>query len=93
MTVEIIAAWLVRLVAFYTGAGLLFALAFLARGVERVDPGARGATLGFRLIILPATIALWPLLLQRWRNADGRPPIESNAHRRAAAKPGGESPA
>jgi hypothetical protein len=93
MTAELVAIWMVRLLALYAGAGLLFALIFLARGVERIDPGAHGATLGFRLAVLPATIALWPWLWRRWRRSDGKLPIESNAHRRAARERGGERPA
>ncbi len=85
MTSELVALWIVRLLALYAGIGFLFALAFLARGVARVDAGAAGATFGFRLAVMPATIALWPWLLRRWRRAAGSPPVESNAHRRAAA--------
>ncbi|MGE0638904.1 MAG: hypothetical protein AB7G12_03385 [Thermoanaerobaculia bacterium] len=55
----------------------------MVRGIERIDPAARGASRGFRLIVLPGAVALWPLLLRRWvRGAP--PPAESNAHRRAA---------
>jgi hypothetical protein len=86
MTLELVAVWFVRLLGLYAGLGLLFALAFVSRGVERLDPGARGATLGFRLIIVPASIALWPLLLRRWLRGASAPPVESNAHRRAAAR-------
>lgn len=90
MTAELIALWLVRLLALYAGAGLLFALVFLARGLERVDAGAHGAPLGFHLVLLPATVVLWPWLWRRWRHADGRPPVESNMHRRAARAAAGE---
>lgn len=83
---EIFAVWGVRAVAVYAGLGLAFALAFLLRGIERVDPGARGASWGFRLIVLPATVALWPLLLRRWLGAQGAPRVETNAHRRAAER-------
>jgi hypothetical protein len=50
----------------YVVLGLLFAAPFVARGIERVDPAARGAGLGFRLIVLPGVAALWPLLFVRW---------------------------
>jgi hypothetical protein len=91
MTLELLAIWFVRLLALYAGLGLLFALAFVTRGIERIDPGAVGATWGFRLIVLPASIALWPLLLQRWFGGVTAPPVESNAHRRAAAVAGAAS--
>lgn len=53
-------------VALYAAAGVVFALAFLLLGITRIDNGAKGAGLGFRLLILPGLIALWPLMLIRW---------------------------
>lgn len=52
--------------ALYLAAGAVFALAFLLFGLTRIDHGAKGAGLGFRLMILPGLIALWPLMLIRW---------------------------
>lgn len=49
----------------YVAAGAIFAAAFVTWGVGRVDPVARAATWGFRLIILPGVTALWPLLAVR----------------------------
>jgi hypothetical protein len=49
----------------YAGVGTLVALAFLAFGLARVDPGARGAY-GFRPLLLPGLVLLWPLVLWRW---------------------------
>jgi hypothetical protein len=86
MTLELFAVWFVRLLALYAGLGLLFALAFVSKGIERVDPATTGATWGFRLIVLPACVALWPMLLRRWLGGASGPPIETNAHRRAAAR-------
>jgi hypothetical protein len=86
MTAGTVASWLVLALGLYAGAGLLFALAFLARGVERIDAAARGATLGFRLVVLPGVVALWPLLVRRWWRGDAAPPLERNAHRRAARR-------
>jgi len=82
---EIVALWLVRLLAVYAGLGFLFALWFAARGVERTDPAARQSSLGFRLVILPGVVALWPLLARRWWSGVSTPPVERNAHRSAAA--------
>jgi hypothetical protein len=50
----------------YVAAGALFAAAFLTWGVSRIDPVARQGTPGFRLIILPGVVALWPILLVKW---------------------------
>lgn len=80
------ATWLVRALGVYAAFGLIFGAAFVARGIERLDPSARGSGWGFRLIVLPGTVALWPLLLRRWLRS-GPPPVETNAHRRAAVEP------
>lgn len=78
----------VLLCTVYIACGLAFAPLFAWRGVSRIDPAAKTAGLGFRLIILPGVVALWPVLLWRWR-AGRQPPPERNAHRDAAAgRPG-----
>ena len=58
--------------AIYAAAGVVFALAFLAFGLKRIDNGAKDTSLAFRLIVLPGLIALWPLMLIRWI-AGGQP--------------------
>ena len=50
----------------YAAVGVVFAIAFVARGISRIDTHAEGAGLGFRLIVFPGIAALWPLLLKRW---------------------------
>ena len=80
---QTIATWLSWLLAGYLTIGLLVAVPFVIRGVDRIDPAARGAGWGFRLIIVPGTIALWPLLVLRWAGRR-EPPQERNAHRNAA---------
>ena len=64
-----LAVWLVTLVTAYVGAGVVFAAAFAARGVSRVDVRAAGAGWGFRLLIVPGAVLLWPLLLRLWWRA------------------------
>lgn len=81
---ESLAIWSVRLVGIYAAAGLLFAVPFVLRGVNRIDRVAAAGTWGFRLIIVPGVVALWPLLLRRWLSGSA-PPRERNAHRDAAA--------
>ena len=71
---------MVDILVAYVALGALFALPFVARGVERLDPDARGAGWGFRLIILPGSAALWPLLAWRLLRGEG-PPDEKSAHR------------
>ena len=55
-----------QVVALYAAAGVAFALLFLFLGLSRIDNGTKGASLGFRLLIIPGIIALWPLMLIRW---------------------------
>lgn len=71
---------LVVAVGLYSLLGLLFSVPFVWWGVGRIDPSARRGTLGFRLLILPGTVALWPLLARRWLRRESPPP-EHNAHR------------
>ena len=52
--------------AAYVAVGLPVAVAFVIVGVGRVDHAARGSPVGFRLIILPGSVALWPVLLAKW---------------------------
>jgi hypothetical protein len=67
----------------YLAVGVPFALLFAVRGVARIDPVARESTRGFRVLLVPGAVALWPLLLVRW--VGGRAaPDERNAHRDAA---------
>lgn len=63
----------------YLAVGVFFALYFVWRGVNRVDPSAREGGVGFRLLILPGTVALWPLMVARLR-AGGPPPAIDSAH-------------
>jgi hypothetical protein len=53
----------------YLSCGLLFGCAFITAGVGKVDAAARGASVLFRLLILPAAVAFWPFLAARWIKA------------------------
>ena len=61
-----IAALLITIAKLYGLAGALLAVAFLAFGLERVDPRAQGAY-GFRPLLVPGLVVLWPLALLRLR--------------------------
>ena len=57
-------------VGIYLLCGLLFAIPFVVKGVQIIDPdGAHGGKWGFRVIIIPGTIIFWPLLLKKWIKA------------------------
>ena len=83
---EAVATVIVTALGLYLLLGVLFALPFVARGVGRIDPLAREGSVGFRILIFPGTVALWPLLARRWLRKQP-PPEEHNPHRdRARAK-------
>ena len=64
--------------AIYIVCGIIFYVAFITKGIEKVDASAHGATWGFKLIIIPGVIALWPLLLKKWREAPH--PLKGSEH-------------
>jgi hypothetical protein len=74
---------LVLALEIYALIGVVFGVAFVLAGVTVVDGAAKGAPIGFRLLILPASAALWPWLAVRWLRRIP-PRAERNAHRMAA---------
>jgi hypothetical protein len=61
--------------ATYSAIGLAFAIPFVALWVQRMDTAATGSPVVFRLLILPGSAALWPVLLLRLlRVGVSRPP-------------------
>lgn len=53
-------------VAIYLAIGFLMALAFAFGGASRIDRAAKHAGMFFRLLIMPGTALLWPLILLMW---------------------------
>ena len=76
-----IAAAFLILSGIYLICGLAFAVPFAFFGVGKIDPHAAHGTWGFRLLIVPGTILLWPILAQRCVKGVHEPPEEKNAHR------------
>lgn len=70
---DAIANAVLLLAGAYAAVGCVVAVAFAARGIQRVDPGAAHAPIGFRLIILPGAAALWPWALAKWARAQSTP--------------------
>jgi hypothetical protein len=81
---EALAHIVVWIAGTYLGAGAAFAVAFVTTGVQRIDPVARDGTWGFRVLIVPGVMLLWPLLARRWAVGSVHPPREATAHRRRA---------
>ncbi len=76
-----IAATFLILMGAYLACGLVFAIPFALIGVKQIDPHAARGSWGFRLLIIPGTMAFWPLLFRRWATGVKGPPEECNAHR------------
>jgi hypothetical protein len=83
-----IAAVFLILSSFYLACGLVFAVPFALFGVGKIDSHAAHGTWGFRLLIIPGTILLWPMLVHRWLKGIHEPLEERNAHRCAAREEG-----
>ena len=65
--------------------GVAFALVFVFKGVQRLDPSAAPGSVGFRLIIIPGCALFWPILLRRWMRGSGFPE-EFSRHRSSAQR-------
>jgi hypothetical protein len=63
---EIIAAVIVLTLLLYVICGVLFTIFFQVWGLKKIDEDVPGSTWGFRVIIIPGCIALWPVLMKKW---------------------------
>ena len=61
-----IASIFVNLFYGYLLIGFLFALWFIFAGVQKMDNGMANANIGLRLLLLPGSIALWPIMLGKY---------------------------
>ena len=67
--VEQLASAVLFLAVIYLLIGLVFYFPFIWKGIYLIDEGAQGSPKAFFLLILPGTLAFWPVLLAKWRNA------------------------
>jgi hypothetical protein len=77
---EQVANVLVHGLYLYGAIGFFFAIPFVVKGVQRIDEEAVGAGWGFRVLIVPGSVAFWPMLLKRWLGGQRTPPEERNPH-------------
>ena len=66
-----VARGILAIVAVYTGIGVAFGIPFLAFGIRRIDAAARGAGWGFRVLVFPGVVALWPVMAVLWARSGG----------------------
>ena len=62
---------LLIIAAIYLVLGVLFVIPFLIKGLNKIDEGAHGSTISFKIIIIPGVIVFWPLLLKKWMKRNG----------------------
>lgn len=53
-------------VGIYCSVGFVFGVVFALWGVAKLDDAARGTSGWFRLLLIPGSIILWPVLLYKW---------------------------
>ncbi len=68
-----IAFAILSIAAAYFATGVCFAIVFVFRGIQTLDPATAHAPLTFRAILVPGATALWPLLLRRWMTTEKKP--------------------
>lgn len=54
-------------IGVYLLVGLVVGLFFVLRGVRDVDPVAHEAPVRVRVLFLPGSVAVWPIVVWRWR--------------------------
>jgi len=64
---DTIATVLFGALVLYLAAGLVIAIAFAISGVAQVQSAP--VTIGARILLVPGALALWPIVLARWRKA------------------------
>jgi hypothetical protein len=81
-----IATVFLMLLAIYLLLGLVFSIPFVIAGVGKIDLHAKHGSWGFRILIIPGSVMLWPLLARRWIRGIHEPPEERNAHRNCSRR-------
>ncbi|MEO1027561.1 MAG: hypothetical protein AAFX02_00755 [Pseudomonadota bacterium] len=74
MSIEL-AEMLVLALGIYFGIGFLIAALFVFLGAGKIDPAAKTMPLQARMIILPGTMLLWPLMAAKWATQK-EPPLQ-----------------
>ncbi len=70
----------------YIAMGIAWLLPFHRFALPMIDESARGASWGFKILVSPGVVALWPVILWKWNtarrggNPHGRPDAPVAAH-------------
>lgn len=57
------------IIAVYLALGFVFMIPFIIKGINKIDEGAHGSSIGFYIIIIPGVIVFWVVLLEKWIKA------------------------
>lgn len=60
---------LVNLFYLYLLAGVIFAVLFLWRGIDKIDDATKGISWKTRALFFPGLVALWPVFLKKWKKS------------------------
>ncbi len=60
-----LALQIIEIVKIYGYIGAAVSVPFLMFGIDRIDPSSHQA-FGFRALLIPGIVVLWPLVLWRW---------------------------
>jgi hypothetical protein len=63
---NVIAVTLFSAFALYIAAGAVIGILFVIFGVTHALPHPTLVTIGARIVLLPGSVFLWPLVLRRW---------------------------
>jgi len=61
---EPVVTLLINLAAAYLLVGLVVAAVFFSRWMKAIDPSASGGSVGFKVLVTPGVIVLWPVILR-----------------------------
>lgn len=54
------------IVEIYLALGVLFSIAFLWKGIAKVDDGAKETGVVFKMLLFPGLIGFWVYFLRKW---------------------------
>ncbi|MDN5215278.1 hypothetical protein QQ020_24580 [Fulvivirgaceae bacterium BMA12] len=64
---ESVLNYVFAIIGIYLLLGFVFYLVFIFKLATQLDENMRGSGVGFKLLILPGTLVLWPVLFSKWK--------------------------
>ena len=63
---ESIISTILTIVGIYLALGIIFSIAFLWKGIAKVDDGANETGVIFKMLLFPGLVAFWVYFLRKW---------------------------